>query len=58
VIVDDYYLSRSGHTEAVVSSVERIERTLRELFPEQPNLTPAVEISSPRREFRARAKAA
>lgn len=57
VIVDDYYLSRSGHTEAVVSSVNRIERTLRELFPEQPNPAPAVEIS-PGRELRVRAKAA
>jgi hypothetical protein len=58
VIVDDYYLSRSSHTEAVVSSVDRIDRTLRELFPQQPNVAAPVEISCPRRELRARAKAA
>jgi hypothetical protein len=36
VIVDDYYLSRDSHTEAVLSSVDRIDRTLRSLFPAEP----------------------
>jgi hypothetical protein len=38
VIVDDYYLSREAHTEAVISSVDRIDRTLRSLFPPETNV--------------------
>jgi len=40
VIVDDYYLSRDSHTEAVLESVDRIDRTLRSLFPSDTTSAP------------------
>jgi hypothetical protein len=58
VIVDDYYLSRDHHTEAVLESVDRIDRTLRSLFPADTSAAPEA-MGEPRQiPSRARAEAA
>lgn len=59
VIVHSHYLSRNDHTTEVLESVDRIDRTLRTLFPaETSHLTQVQALTIPKPEQAATIKAA